>query len=167
MFVVEAKMSQLREAVAQAYTELQSAEQHYKEGEEELVRLDRQIPEAAKGGEATEHTMLMLIRRKEQLQSHLENRKIEIVFIQQQVEQAQEMVVAFIHNVDRKVDDLRSMCAHEKSQESELELMMRAMQAKVPKLRMAVAQAYALKRLAEQDYLANVTFEQMSSNEEA
>lgn len=149
-------MSQLREAVAQAYANKRLAEQDYKEGEKELALVERQIPEAAKGGKATKQATLMLMKRKEQLQSHLENRKIEIAFIQQQVEQAQEMLGDFIREMDKKSNEIRSVCAHGKDHEaeSELELMMRMMQAKVPKLRMEVAQAYANKRLAEQDYKA-------------
>jgi phage shock protein A len=114
---MQAKVPKLRMAVAQAYANKRLAEQDYKESEEELARIERQIPEAVKGGEATKQAALMLIGRKKQLQQQLQDKKMQLDITTQQAEQAQTMLNDYIHEMDAKFTEIRGLIARHKQAE--------------------------------------------------
>ncbi len=114
---MQAKVPKLRMAVAQAYANKRLAEQDYKEAEEEMAKLERQIPQAVQGGEATKQAALMLISRKKQLQQQLTDKKMQLDITTQQAEQAQTMLNDYIHEMDAKFTEIRGLIARHKQAE--------------------------------------------------
>lgn len=114
---MQAKVPKLRMAVAQAYANKRLAEQDYKEAEEELARIERQIPQAVQGGEPTKQAALMLISRKKQLQQQLQDKKMQLDITTQQAEQAQTMLNDYLHEMDAKFTEIRGLIARHKQAE--------------------------------------------------
>jgi phage shock protein A len=108
------KVPKLRMAVAQAYANRRLAEQDLKETESELTRIERQIPEAIKGGDRTREAALLLISRKKQLQQQLGDKQNHMELTTAQAEKAQELLNDFQSEMDGKFTHIRGLIAKHK-----------------------------------------------------
>jgi phage shock protein A len=103
---VQKQVPQLRVAVTQALAHRRLTEKEWKDTHEELTRIEREIPEAVKGGEATKPIALALISRKKQLGLELPAKKRELERATEQAEKAQALFNDFMRGMDVKLIEI-------------------------------------------------------------
>jgi phage shock protein A len=106
---MQRRMPTLRAARVQAMENKQRAEKDYRAMQEELARIERQIPQAVKGGEATKQAALLLISRKKQLQIDLRHKKTQMDVAVEQAEETQLALNEYRRAMDKKFTEIRAI----------------------------------------------------------